>query len=122
MKLRGKRTIGLVLVLLLAFALTSCASWQMAKEQPYSTWSAKKKLTNAINTYSTEYDKYMVAIVRPDLTDGQKMYLKNKRKALVGLDKVIGLLIPIVEENGVLTIDLEYKLLDWLTQLGFQPM
>jgi hypothetical protein len=96
--------------------------FQAAKEQPYSTWSAKKKMTNAVNIYATEYDKYMAAAIRPDLTEAQRMYLKNKRIALVGLDKTIGLLIPIIEKNGVLTYELEYQLLNWLTQLGFQPM
>ncbi len=117
-----KRRVSLALMVLVAFALVSCASFQMAKENPYDTWSPKKKLTNAVNTYATEYDKYMAAVIRPDLTEGQKMYLKNKRKALVGLDKTIELLIPVVAGGGVISPELEYQLLDWLTQLGFQPM
>jgi hypothetical protein len=120
--MRRKRTIGLV-CLLLAFALVvSCASLQKAKEQPYDTWSPKKKLTNAINTYSREYDKYMAAMIRPNLTEGQRAYLRGKRKALVGLDKTIELLIPIVDSGGMITPVLESQLLDFLTQLGFQPM
>jgi len=116
--MRVKR-LGLVL---LAFMLMSCASFQTAKENPYDTWSAKKKLTNAVNVYSTEYDKYMKAVVNPNLTEGQKMYLRNKRKALVGLDKTIEVLIPIVESGGVITPELESQLLSYLTLLGFQPM
>ncbi len=118
--MRVKR-LGLVLVLL-AFALTACASFQMAKDNPYDTWSPKKKLTNAVNVYSTEYDKYVAAVIRPDLNEAQKMYLKNKRLALVGLDKTIELLIPIVDSGAQFPLELEYQLMDWLTQLGFQPM
>jgi len=118
-----RKALALVLVLcFLGVGLSSCAMFQAAKENPYSTWSAKKKLTNAINTYVTEYDKYTAAVIRPDLTEAQKMYLKNKRVALVGLDKVIELLIPIVDSGGQFPLDLEYQLMDWLTQLGFQPM
>lgn len=112
----------IALVVLLVFMVSSCAMFQMAKTHPYDTWSPKKKLTNAINIYSTEYDKYMAAVIRPNLTEGQKMYLKNKRKALVGLDKTIEVLIPIVESNGVIGAELEFQLMDYLTQLGFQPM
>ena len=116
-----KRQLGFLLVVMM-FALVSCASFQIAKDQPYDTWSNKKKLTNAINTYSTEYDKYMAAAIRTDLTEAQKMYLKNKRLALVGLDKVIVLLIPLVDSGEGWPLELEYQLMDWLTQLGFQPM
>ncbi len=115
----------LALVLVLCFfggGIAGCTSFQVAKENPYDTWSTKKKLTNAINTYSTEYDKYMIAMARSDLTEVQKMYLKNKRVVLVGLDKVIVLLIPIVDSGGVFPLELEYQLMDWMTQLGFQPM
>ena len=118
--MRLARRIGLVL-LVLVFAV-SCTALQKAKTHPYDTWSPKKKLTNAINIYSTEYDKYMAAVIRPNLTEGQRMYLKNKRKALIGLDKTIEVLIPIVESGGVITAELEFQLMDYLTQLGFQPM
>lgn len=118
-----RKILGLVLVLcFLGGGIAGCTMFQGAKEQPYNTWSAKKKLTNAVNTYAIEYDKYIAAAIRTDLTEGQKMYLETKRKALVGLDNVIELLIPIVESGGVITPDLEAQLLNWLTQLGFQPM
>jgi hypothetical protein len=117
-----RKILGLVLILCFLGGIVGCASFQMAKENPYDTWSAKKKLTNAINTYVTEYDKYMAAVIRTDLTEAQKMYLKHKRVALVGLDKVIVLLIPVVDSGGEFPLELEYQLMDWLTQLGFQPM
>ena len=113
---------AIALVLVLFFALASCGTWQMAKENPYHTWSSKKKLTNAVNVYVTEYDKYMAAVIRPDLTEAQKAYLRNKRAALVGLDTAIVLLIPIADAGGVIPPDLEAQLLDFMTQLGFQPM
>jgi len=115
-----KRKISLLLAL--AFMLASCSMFQVAKDQPFSTWSPKKKLTYAINVYSMEYDKYMTAALRPDLTDGQKQYLKAKRTALVGLDKTINLLIPIVDTGEPLPSDLEAQLISWLTQLGYTPM
>jgi hypothetical protein len=110
------------MLVLLIFALVSCASWQAAKEQPFSTWSSKKKMTYTMNVYKTEYDRYMAAVIMPDLTEGQKAYLKQKRKALVGLDKTIQLLIPIVESGSSITPQLESQLLMFLNQLGFQPM
>jgi len=115
------RRLGFLLVLLV-FALVSCASWQAAKEQPFNTWSSKKKMTYAMNVYKSEYDKYMAAAIMPDLTDGQKAYLGQKRKALVGLDKTILALVPIVEQGGEITPQLEAQLLMFLNQLGFQPM
>jgi len=113
---------SLLAMVLIVFTLTSCAMFQVAKEQPFSTWSSKKKLTYAVDVYSAEYDKYMAAVVRPDLSDGQRQYLKTKREALVGLDKAINLLIPIVDAGGQLTPDLELQLVSWLTQLGYAPM
>ena len=118
--MRLARRIGLVL-LVLTFVV-SCAAFQKAKEQPYDTWSPKKKLTHAINTYSREYDKYMTAAIRADLNPGQRTYLQNKRKVLVGLDKTIEVLIPIVEGGGMIGPELDQQLLDYLIQLGFQPM
>jgi len=112
----------IILTMMALFMLVSCAMFQTAKEQPFSTWSAKKKLTYAINVYSNEYDKYFAAAVKPNLTDGQKQYLKSKRIALVGLDKVINLLIPIVDTGEPLPADLEAQLINWLTQLGYTPM
>jgi len=118
-----RKVLALVLVLcFLGVALSSCAMFQAAKDQPYSTWSLKKKLTNAINVYSIEYDKYMAAAIRGDLTEAQREYLKNKRLALVGLDKVIIMLIPIADSGGEFPLELENQLMNWLTQLGFQPM
>ena len=102
--------------------LSSCTMFQVAKEQPFSTWSAKKKMTYAINVYSNEYDKYMAAAIRPNLTEGQKQYLQSKRLALVGLDKTINLLIPIIDTGEPLPADLEAQLIMWLTQLGYTPM
>jgi len=104
------------------FLINSCATFQTAKEQPFSTWSTKKKLTYAINVYSGEYDSYMAAAIRPNLTDGQKAYLKQKRTALVALDKSIDLMIPIADVGGELPTDLESQLLSALNLLGFQPM
>jgi hypothetical protein len=102
--------------------LTSCAAFQTAKEQPFSTWSSKKKMTWAIDTYKAEYDKYFVAAVRPDLTEGQKAYLVQKRKALVALDKTIAVMIPIVDAGGEIPINLETQLLTIMGELGYQPM
>jgi len=110
------------LLFLAIFLLVGCASFQMAKEKPFSTWSAKKKMTYAMNVYKTEYDKYMAAVVRSDLTEGQKTYLRQKRKALVGLDNTIQALIPIVEAGGQVPPNLESELLMLLGQLGVQPM
>ena len=60
--------------------------------------------------------------MRPDLTEGQKAYLVQKRKALVALDKTIAVMIPIVDAGGQLPVDLESKLLVIMGQLGYQPM
>jgi len=108
--------------LLAIFLLVGCASFQMAKEKPFSTWSSKKKMTYAMKVYQTEYDKYMAAVVRPDLTEGQKEYLKQKRSALVGLDKTIQALIPVVEAGGQVPPNLESELLALLGDLGVHPM
>lgn len=112
----------LILVFISLFLLTSCAMFQTAKQQPFSTWSAKKKLTYAINVYSAEYDKYVNAALKPDLTEGQKDYLKAKRLALVGLDQTIGVIIPIIDTGEPLPANLEQQLTNWLTQLGYTPM
>ena len=116
--------VALAMIIMAAwfFSFLSCATFQQAKEQPFNTWSTKKKLTYAINVYSGEYDSYMAAAIRPDLTDGQKAYLKQKRKALVALDKAIELMIPIADTGGQLPADLESQLLSALSLLGFQPM
>ena len=119
-------TLLLVMLVVVSFVttsvLSSCATMQMAKEQPFSTWSAKKKMTWAINIYKSEYDKYFIAAVRPDLTEGQKAYLKQKRKALVALDKAIAVMIPIVDAGGEIPVNLESQLLVIMGQLGYQPM
>ena len=119
-------TLLLVALVLVSFVttsvLTSCASFQAAKEQPFNTWSSKKKLTYAVKVYTGEYKIYQAAAIKPDLTDGQKAYLKQKRKALVALDKTIQLMIPIADTGGQLPADMESQLLAALSFLGFQPM
>jgi len=112
----------LAVLLVLVFTVVGCTAFQTAKDQPFSTWSPKKKLTYAADIYSTEYDKFMAAVLRPNLTEGQKQYLKAKRNVLIGLDKVINLLIPIVDVGGQIPPDLESQLISWLTQLGYAPM
>lgn len=112
----------LAILLVLIFALVSCATFQTAKEEPFSTWSSKKKLTYAINIYKTEYDRYFAAAVKPNLTEGQRAYLKQKRKALVALDQTIELMIPIADSEAQIPADMESKLLGVLNLLGYQPM
>jgi hypothetical protein len=119
MKSRNKIAAAIVL---LVFFLTSCAMFQTAKDQPFTTWSPKKKLTYAINVYSTEYDKYVQAAMRPDLTDAQRDYLKVKRNVLIGLDNIIGLLIPFADSTQPFPADLEQQLIEWLSRLGYTPM
>ncbi len=111
-----------VSLLLILIFVVGCAAFQQAKEQPFTTWSAKKKMTYAMNVYKAEYDKYMVSVVRPDLTEGQKEYLRQKRVALVGLDKTIQSLIPVVELDGQVPPNLESELIMFLNQLGVYPM
>ena len=112
----------IIVVLLVLMFATSCAVFQAAKDNPYGTWSAKKKLTNAINIYILEYDKYVRASELPNLTPEQRAYLYNKRIVLVGLDNVIEMLIPIVDGGGVIGPELEAQLVHYITLLGFQPM
>ena len=117
-----RRGMFLVVVLVSIFLMVSCASFQTAKENPYDTWSPKKKMTYAIDVYAAEYDKYKVAVKRTDLNEEEKEYLKNKRKALVTLDKTIGTLITIVDAGGYVSPELDAQLLDILNQFGMQPM
>jgi len=95
---------------------------QTASEQPFTQWSPKKQLTYAINIYTAEYDKYMRAVMTPDLTEGQKAYLQAKRATLVAFDNLIGLLIPFADANQPFPGDLEAQLLDVLAKLGYTPM
>ena len=46
-----KKRLAILFVTLVMAA--GCAAFQTAKEQPFSTWSPKKKLTLAINVYKT---------------------------------------------------------------------
>ena len=86
-----KRKILLGIVTL--FFVVGCASIQTAKEQPFSTWSAKKQLTFAINVYKSEYDKYMAAVVKPNLTDDQKAriaeIIRSHRAEILGAVKAL---------------------------------
>ena len=107
---------------LLVIFLTGCAMFQTAADQPFTQWSPKKQLTFAINAYTTEYDKYMRAVMMPNLTDGQKTYLQNKRIALTSLDGLLGILLPFADMNQPFPGDLEQQLLDILTRLGYTPM
>lgn len=99
---------------------TSCASFKAAQEKPFSEWSSKKKLTFTANVYADEYDKYMKAAVRPDLTDGEKRYLRDKRKALVALDQTLQALILIVDQGGTVGPQLEAQLLEQLAFFGIE--
>jgi hypothetical protein len=107
---------------LLVIFLTGCAMFQTAAEQPFTQWSPKKQLTYAINIYTTEYDKYMRAAMMPDLTEGQKTYLRTKRATLTAFDELLSLLIPFADMNQPFPGDLETQLLDILTRLGYTPM
>lgn len=115
-----RKYLPIVLILMLMFS--GCAMFQTTEKTPFTEWSSKKKLTYAINVYSSEYDKYMAALLRSDLSDSQKDYLKIKRKVLVGLDKTIGLIIPFADANEPIPTDLENELMVLLTQLGYQPL
>ncbi len=109
-------------VFLMLFFMVGCASFQAAKEKPFSEWSSKKKITFVANVYATEYDKYMTAAIRPDLTDDEKRYLRDKRKALVALDKTLQALIVVVDQGGVVGPALETELLSQLAFFGIQLM
>ena len=109
-------------VFLMLFFMAGCASFKAAQEKPFSEWSSKKKITFAANVYATEYDKYMAAAVRPDLTDGEKRYLRDKRKALVALDKSLQAFIVVVDQGGVVGPALEAELLSQLAFFGIQVM
>lgn len=117
------RAVRVLLVsLLVCLFAVGCASIEKARENPWPTWSPKKKLTYASNIYATEYDKYVAASIRPDLTPEDKTYLIGKRKALVALDKALQLLIPVVDAGGQVPVNLELQLVDALGLLGYQPM
>ena len=115
-----RKTIGLLMIFL--FLASGCALFQTVKERPFTTWSSKKQLTFAIKIYNSEYDKYVAAAARPDLSASQVEYLKNKRDALIALDSIIQTLIPIADAGGDIPPGLESQLLLLLNGLGIYPM
>ena len=113
-----RKIVALVLVLCFFGAVFSCATMQAVKEKPFTEWSSKKQLTFAANVYATEYDKYVRAVVRTDLNDEEKDYLRAKRSALVGLDIVLTDFIRIVDAGGVISLEMEQLLLNQLGLFG----
>jgi len=117
-----RKFLAVFLIFMFMGGIISCGSWQTVKERPFDTWSSKKKLTYVIKVYNSEYDKYMIAATRPDLSASQVDYLKNKREALIALDSIIQTLIPIADVNGQIPANMESQLILLLNTMGVFPM
>ena len=103
-----------ILVLMVMF-LCSCASLGM---KPWGERSPKEKALAILEAYNAEFTNTMNMALKPDLTEGQKQMVRNKKALLIQVYPLIQLYLATVEAGGIPTIKDEQTILNLIDQLG----
>ena len=104
--------------MLLMFVLASCATLGLQPPKPYNEWTPKEKTLSMLKMYNQQYDDYNDMVAKGNLTDAQKVVLRNKKSVLVEIYPLIQGLDMAVNEGKPLDATIEKKVLELVNKLG----
>jgi hypothetical protein len=108
-----KVKIGLMMVVLLA--LVACASMG---SKPFGERTYEERALAIMDTYNAVYRDTMSQAMMPNLTDVERVTIRNKKALLKEVYPIITIYSGIVEQGGIPARGDEDKILMLLNQLG----
>ena len=82
---KRNKFLALVLVLTMAFAITACGPKPVMNGEDgdsFMEMTTKGKATYLLQLYNKQYEEYMNLWMKPNRTEADNKYLKDKKKAL----------------------------------------
>lgn len=105
------RKVAILMVLSLVFVMASCAA----------TISPKGKALMVLSTYNAQTTSTVEMSNRPNLTEAQKVVVREKKRVIVQLDPLVKLYGNTVKNGGTPTVSAEqdiFNLIDQLAAIG----
>jgi len=114
------RRAKLFFILPIIFMLMGCAVLQSlgVTVKPYSEMTPKEKITFLFKTYNKQYDDYLIQAAKPTLTETERVVLRTRKKIMVEVYPLIGILDGALVEGKPFDASTEKLIIDKLRQLG----
>jgi len=106
-------------VLLLVFVATvlSAGCGWFAVSASWEDWPPMRRAVVLMGTYSSQYDDYLRNAGRDDLTEAERVTLREKKKILVEAYPLVQTYAQFAGEGITPSAELEQKVLDLVTRL-----
>ena|SRR3972149_4120029 len=120
MKTLRSKSVVMILVIVVCMSLVGCAALQSIgiTGKPYSQMTPKEKMAFVYKSYNKAYEDYKIQAVRTNLTEPEKVVLRDKKKVLTQVRPIIDSLDLALIEGKPFDPAIERLITDSLRQLG----
>jgi len=114
------RKVRLLTVMIVMLALVSCAALQSIgiTVKPYSEMTPKEKMIFLYKSYNKQYEDYKVQVVKPNLTESEKVVLRGRKDVLTKVYPLIQAADLAVVEGKPFDPGNEKLIIGYIRQLG----
>jgi hypothetical protein len=114
------RKIRFIIPLLLIMSLVACATLQNMGivVKPYAEMTPKEKMAFLYKSYNKQYDDYKVQVLKPNLTENEKVVLRARKEAMVKVYPLIQAADLAIVEGKPFDSANEKLIIDYLRKLG----
>jgi uncharacterized lipoprotein YajG len=115
--MRNRKTLQILLLLVLAVFLAGCATVGITAK-PWSQMTPKEKSVQFIQTYNTQYENTMFMASNPNITDAQRVIVRQKKAILAKAWPLLKLYDAVAAGGGVPSASDEASILNLIDQLA----